>query len=52
MSRASLRKDIESAIEDENIEITELIGEAIDNLLEIIDEEEDRKDLDMGDEED
>lgn len=52
MSRKSLRRDIESVLEDENIELTELIGEAIDNLLDIIEEEEDRQELDMGDEED
>lgn len=47
MSLEDLRKEIESAIQEEGIEVTELIGEAIDNLFDVIDEEEDRKELDV-----
>lgn len=42
MSR--LREDIKTVLEESNINVTELIDEAITNLIEAIEEEEDRED--------
>lgn len=51
MSLRELRREIKSAIQDEGIEVTELIGEAIDNLIETIEEEDENRQLDVDDEE-
>lgn len=52
VSHSELRDEIVGVINESSIEITELIEDAIDNLLNVIEEEDEDKQLDMEDVED
>lgn len=46
MSFKTLRREIRNAIDDEGIVITEVVEQAISDLLEVLSEEEDERELD------
>lgn len=51
MSFRTLRREIKNAIEEEGIAITEVVEQAISDLLEVLSEEEDDREIETDEDE-